>query len=233
MDVFAWEKGTSYHHSAGGCKVYAALAVIVRGGVKAARPYHRSIHHLPSNLSVKIPDDDFHISSWAAVILLLQPRVECFFLFFGSFFVWAVDIDDAVVEETASDPQLAHPVADVLPANHPILHLTHHNKAGPQLLVVGAAALVECGISPTTIPVLVPLPAKLLQCDNVEFAGSQFVRQSDVATLELQRPTIPGTESPIGVLFVRGLAPLVSGRHSPCPSRFLLFSRRPDRGSAA
>ena len=100
MDILAGEEATSDHHCAGGCKVDASLAIVIGHGVQAVWPDHRSKHFLPSNLIVPVPDNDFHISPRTAVVhRLLKLRVECFFLIVGSFLVWAVHVDDAVVEE--------------------------------------------------------------------------------------------------------------------------------------
>ena len=90
--------------------------------MQAVWPDHRSKHFLPSNMSVHVPDNDFHISPQIAVVHLLKLRVESLVLVIGSFLVWAVHVDDAVVEETALYSQLRHPFVDRLPAYHTILH---------------------------------------------------------------------------------------------------------------
>lgn len=133
MDIFAWEEGASDYHSSGGCEVYTSLAVIVRYGMQAIRPDHRSVHRLPSYLSVHVADDDFHVPPWAAIVDVLQLRVERFFFIIGSRFVWAVHIYDAVVEETALYPQLAYTCIDRLPPDHALAHLAQHYEAGPKL----------------------------------------------------------------------------------------------------
>ena len=92
MDILAVEEAASDHHSAGGCKVDASLAIVFGNGVKAVWRDHRSKHFFPSNLSVHVPDNDFHISSRTVVVHLLKLRVECFFLVIGSFLVWAVHV---------------------------------------------------------------------------------------------------------------------------------------------
>ena len=86
------------------------------------------------------------------------------------FLVWAVHVDDAVVEETSLYPQLTHPLVDRLPPDQTILHLASHYEAGSQL-VGCAAALVEYGVSSPTLLHLLSLSAKFLQCNNVEVAG--------------------------------------------------------------
>src|SRR5450759_939308 len=109
VDILAGEEGTSDYHTTGGCEVHASLAVIIRCGVQAVWPDYRSVHCLPSYLSVHVTDDDFHVPSRAAIIHLLQLRVERLLLVFWSPFVWAVNVDDAVVEETVSYTHLTLP----------------------------------------------------------------------------------------------------------------------------
>ena len=109
------EKATSDHHSAGGCKVDASLVIVIGNDVQAVWSDHRSNHFLPSNLSVHVSDNDFHTSPRTAVVHLLKLRLECFFLVVESFLVWAMHVDDAVVEETALHPQLTHPSLLVVP----------------------------------------------------------------------------------------------------------------------
>ena len=87
VDVFLGEERASNHHSSGGCKVDAPLAVVVRDGMQAVWPNHRSVHLLPFNASVQIPNDDLHISLRTAVALILQLRVEYLLLAVGCFFV--------------------------------------------------------------------------------------------------------------------------------------------------
>ena len=101
QDILAGEEATSDHHSAGGCKVDASLAIVVGNGVQAVWSDHWSKHFLPFKLSIHVSDNDFHVSPRTAAVHLLKLRVECFFLIVGSFLVWAVHVDDAVVEETA------------------------------------------------------------------------------------------------------------------------------------
>ena len=52
MDIIAGEEATSDHHSAGGCKVDASLAIVIGNGVQADWSNHRSKHFLSSNLSI-------------------------------------------------------------------------------------------------------------------------------------------------------------------------------------
>ena len=78
-------------------------------------------------------------------------------------------VNDAVVKESSLFPQLIYPLVDRLPPDHTILHLASYYEAGSQL-VGCAAALVECGVG-SPVPYLLSLPAKLLQCYNVEVAG--------------------------------------------------------------
>lgn len=170
MDVFAGEEGASDYHSAGGCKVYTSVAVVVRCDMQAIRPDYRSVHCLPSYLRVHVADDNFHVPSRAAVVDLLQLRVERFFFVIGSPVMWAVDIDDAVVEETALDPHLAHPCVDRLPTDYALSHLAQHYEAGSQL-VGCATALVEGSRSMPAFPHLLSRPAKFLQRHDVEVAG--------------------------------------------------------------
>ena len=136
--------------------------------MQAVWPDHRSKHFLV--FSVHVPDNDFHISPRTAVVHLLKLRVEYFFLFVGSFLVWAVHVDDVVVEETALYHQLTHPLVDQLPPDHTILHLASHYEASSQF-VGCAVALVERGVGFPALLYLLFLPAKLLQCYNVEVAG--------------------------------------------------------------
>lgn len=170
MDILAGEESASDYHSTGGCKIYASLAVVIRYGVQTIRSDHRSIHFLPSYLCVHVADDDFDVPQWASIICLLQLCIERFFLVVGSPFVWAVYVDDAIVEETAFYPQLAHPCVDWLPPNHALAHLAQHYEAGSQL-VGGATALVEGSRSMPAFPHFLSCPADFLQRYDVEVAG--------------------------------------------------------------
>ena len=137
MDIFAGEEGTSDYHTTGGRKVYAPMAVIIRQCMQASWSDYRSVHFLPAYLSIHVPNNDFHVPSRAAIVDLLQLRVERFLLVVGSSFMWAVHVDDAVVEEPALYPQLAHPCVDRLPPHHALAHLTQYTmKPVPSSLVV-------------------------------------------------------------------------------------------------
>ena len=89
--------------------------------------------------------------------------------------VWAMHVKDVVVKETASYPQLTHPIADRLEIHHTIPHLAEHDKAGSQL-VIGSAALVYGRPQCIVLPLLRSLPTHLLQCYNIEVSGFKLVR---------------------------------------------------------
>lgn len=129
MDIFAGEEGASDYHTTRGCKVDASLAVVVRYGVQTVPPDHRSVHLLSSYLCVHVANNEFHVTRRASVINLLQLRVKRLLLVVGSPFVWAVYVDDAVVEETAFYPHLAHPCVDRLPPDNALSHLAQHYEA--------------------------------------------------------------------------------------------------------
>lgn len=138
MDILEGEECASDYHSSRGCEMYASLAVIICHGVQAVRPDDRSIQILSSYLSVHIPNHDLDVPTRTAIILLLKLLVKRLFFVVGSSFVWAVHIYNAIIEETALNPQLAHTFADRLPLNHAILHLSQHYETGAQFIVCAA-----------------------------------------------------------------------------------------------
>ena len=69
-------------------------------------------------LSVHVPDDNFDVMIWAAVVVLFQLLVESIFLVIGVSKMREVYVYYADVEKSAFDPQHAHSIANRTPVKH-------------------------------------------------------------------------------------------------------------------
>ena len=69
-------------------------------------------------LSVHVPDDNFDVMIWTAVVFLFQLFVEGIFLIISASKMRGVYVDYADVEKSTFDLQHAHSIANSTPVKH-------------------------------------------------------------------------------------------------------------------
>ena len=129
------EEGAANVHVLGGGEVYEPKPVVIGQPVGTETSYRRFKCLLPSDLSIKIPDDNFNVVLWAAVVLPLQLRIIIVFIVIGASKVRTMHIYDAQVEEPATNPQPAHPFIDRPPPDHSLSHLTYDQERRTEFML--------------------------------------------------------------------------------------------------